>query len=215
MRRLNLVFVLASIVAVLGYAGPTHSMLVAPSADLTTGFQVEDPANAGDFLFNNGNDLAPVSDNAAFVGSVLGQAVFEVGRFEVDNITVSTSFILEPVLTKPGEPDEWLAAKWTYAGPETVAAVALKAGPSWALFDYRGSTSPANMGIVSVACLFSTVCNDINWDGLLALNFDNSQDAAISHATGYVPLPAAVWLLMSGLLALFGVARCRRARTQA
>lgn len=224
MRRITALFtVMFAIfaVAVLAPMKPAHAVL-------TTGIQVYDGTGDTDLIanwvFGDCNTVATQCDDLSTAESDSGseiQVIFgttdpveELARWEgadADGLSVTAT------ITGSGE---IYAGTWAYAGPETVAYLAVKAAGQWALFDYTTSASDRNAGYFDVACLFAltavdTACNDLTQaqlEVLFGTVFGKGTDRpnAMSHITAYAPLPGAVWLFLSALAGLFGIGYRRR-----
>ena len=80
--------------------------------------------------------------------------------------------------------NEAIDGEWSYSGPAIVGYIVIKAGNQYAVYDYTG-VAMQNMGI---------------WDT------SELGNKGVSHITAYqakvVPIPAALWLMVSGLAGL-------------
>lgn len=141
------------------------------------------PASAavvqGDYLGTSGGN-----DSEAALLAAIGVSVLEVekidspatanGDFQISNFTFNGD----------GEPT---SGEWSYTGTELVDYIVIKAGPAFAIYHYTdlNTSNMRNMGI---------------WD---TSGVDNK---GLSHITAYtvaaVPVPAALWLMASGLTGL-------------
>ncbi len=85
--------------------------------------------------------------------------------------------------------DEIIAGEWSFSGTEIITHIVIKAGPNYSVFEF---TDGLNMGFFDTSTL------------------DNK---GLSHITGYnaapIPLPAAVWFLLSGCVGLLGFGKKR------
>ena len=97
------------------------------------------------------------------------------------------------LLVFTGPANEPTSGQWGYTGPEVVDYFVVKAGNNYALYRYTdaNTTSMRNIGL---------------WDTT------ELENKGMSHVTAYsaVPIPAAVWLLGSGLIGLVGISRRHR-----
>ena len=91
---------------------------------------------------------------------------------------------------------------------------------SWGFADFNGVTGPAQVGSVQflVSGLGSSLVSTAATSGIAGpfvsgvdfvtiLNVDYNSVAVSTRTTPVIPLPAAVWFLLSGLGAIFGVRR--------
>jgi hypothetical protein len=121
----------------------------------------------------------------------LGLDVMRLGRV---NFPDTTDEGLSWEATELNDDDEPIAGEWTYAGPELVDYLVVKAGSDYAIYSYIGVYAPdmLNMGL---------------W------NTDDLDNKGMSHLTAYklnVPEPAGLALALSAVAGLGVVFRRRR-----
>ncbi len=138
--------------------------------------------NFGTYLGTfSGND----SESALFADAGLDADLIE----KIDTPDTSEGF-LSIFNTTLNDDNEIIAGQWSYTGSEIITHIVIKAGPEYSLFEF---TDGLNMGF------FDT--SEVNNKGL-------------SHITAYavapVPLPAAVWFLLSGCIGLLGFGKKQR-----
>lgn len=123
------------------------------------------------------------NDSEAAMLAAIGVEVTELARVEAPGTSDGGLTISELVLNDDGEP---ISGQWEYAGPGLVDYLVIKAGNLFAVYHYTDANT-SNMRNIG---LWDT--SDLNNKGM-------------SHITAYqavVPVPGAIWLLGTGLLAL-------------
>lgn len=98
--------------------------------------------------------------------------------------TMTDGLSISELMFNDDDPPEPISGEWSYDGPEIVGYIVIKAGNEYAVYDYT-NVAMTNMGI---------------WDTADVMN------KGLSHITAYeakaIPVPAAVWLMVSGLAGL-------------
>lgn len=129
------------------------------------------------------------NDSAAGIMLDLGLTVQQLARIDMPS-SIGTSSLSADGLTIDEftlSDGEATSGRWQYEGLGTVALVVLKAGSNYAVYLFNDTITDGmpNIGLWSTADL------------------DNK---GLSHITAYsvVPLPAAGWLMLGALAALFG-----------
>lgn len=147
-------------------------------------------ASAASFggLENFGNYLGTFSGNDS-ESALLADLGLDADRIEkIDTPSTSAGFmsIFSTILN---DDNEIIKGEWSYGGPEIITHIVIKAGPNYSVFEFT--------------------------DGLNTGFFDTStlSNKGLSHITAYaatpVPLPAAVWFLLSGCIGLLGFGKKR------
>lgn len=161
----------------------TNKTLIAIFAVFMTSLSVNaaslGPAvSSGEYLgFFNGPETEQL------VSIIAGVDVFEVERLDPPDTMSGLFSIFNTILNDDGD---LIGGQWAYDGPETITHITLTAGSVFAVYAFDDGL---NMGSFS-----SMVLGDKAID-------------SIGIYTTPVPVPAAVWLMMSGLIGLFGMRR--------
>ncbi|NNM21398.1 MAG: VPLPA-CTERM sorting domain-containing protein [Gammaproteobacteria bacterium] len=123
------------------------------------------------------------NDSEASMLADLGLDVNLIARVERPD-TMTDGLTISELVFNDDNPPEVISGEWSYDGPEIVGYIVIKAGNEYAVYDYT-NVAMTNMGI---------------WDTADVMN------KGLSHITAYeakaIPVPAAVWLMASGLAGL-------------
>ena len=140
-------------------------------------------------LGNFGNYLGTFSGNDS-VSALFDDLGLDADLIEkIDTPDTSEGFLSIFNATLNGD-NEIISGEWSFTGSEIITHIVIKAGPMYSIFEF---TDGLNMGFFDTSMV------------------DNK---GLSHITAYaaapVPLPAAVWFLLSGCIGLLGFGKKQR-----
>ena len=154
------------------------------------------------------------NDESSLISTITGSDVTELAKVEGWDLSDAGASLSSNGLTITGitpfdhsGENEYIAGSWSYSGTDAIEWLVIKYGTNYGIYEITdGDTS----GFWDIVALENYLTDDasgvkIKKDG--AVHF-----SAISHATTYgavstVPVPAATWLFISGLMGLVGVSR--------
>lgn len=136
-------------------------------------------SSGGDYL---GSFFGPETE--ALIGVITGVDVDLVERIDAPDTSSGFFSIFNTVLNDDGDV---VAGEWAYTGPGVITHITLQAGPLFALYAFDDGL---NMGTFNTA--------ELGNKGL---------ESIAAYTTTPIPLPAAAWLMLSGLVGLAGFGR--------
>ena len=162
-------------------------------------------------------DVFEGNDKSGLISTISGSDVTELANVEGWDLSDASASFSSNGLTISGTTpfddsgeNEYIAGSWSYPGTDTIEWLVINYGRNYGIYEITdGDTS----GLWDIAALENYLTDDasgekIKKDGTVHFN-------ALSHASSYgtvttVPIPAAAWLFISGLVVLAGISRRKR-----
>lgn len=170
----------------------SHKFFIRPMIGLLAVALMSVSASAASYggLGNYGNYLGTFSGNDS-ESALMADAGLDADFIEKIDTPATSNGFLSIFNTTLNDDNEIIAGEWSYTGSDIITHIVIKAGPNYSLFEF---TDGLNMGFFDTSTL------------------DNK---GLSHITAYaaepIPLPAAVWLMLSGCIGLLGFGKRRKA----
>lgn len=142
---------------------------------------------SGDFGAYIGTYYGP--DTIEWFDNVFGLEVTLAGNILSPDMSDDYFSIADPIFNDNGGV---VSGQWTYNGPDVITYLVFGAGPMFSLYEFSDGL---NTGYFNTAVLLNKPIDFIR---------------VYSIDAEPVPLPAAVWLLLSGCIALAGLGRRQR-----
>ena len=158
------------------------------------------------------------NDESSLISTITGSDVTELAKVEGWDLSGADSSLSSNGLTITGttpfdssDENEYIAGSWSYSGTGAIEWLVIKYGTNYGIYEITdGDTS----GLWDITALENYLTDDAS--GVKIKKDGTVHFSAISHATAYgtvstVPVPAAAWLFMSGLMGLVSVSRHKTA----